>query len=145
MTSTPRSLWLEPGRRVRLRLVLALLAAPMLLAALLTGLVFLAAGSTMATREGTMAVTAEAASVFFLVLPGFSLSFGLAGVAVLWFFGLRGVLAWAAAGLAAGAVGPVALALAAGGSPVVKESVIAAGLGVAILLLTRWLGGIRSG
>jgi len=137
--------WPEPSGRARLRLVLAMLAAPMLLAALLTGLVFLAAGSTMATREGTMAVTAEAAGVFFLVLPGFSLTFGLAGVAVLWFFALRGVLAWVAGGLAAGALAPVALALAAGGTPVAKESVIAAGLGVAILLLTRWLGGVRTG
>jgi hypothetical protein len=91
MTPGARSLWPDRVRRPYLRLAAALIAAPLALAAILTGLAFLVAGSTEPTREAVMAVTRQAAVVFFVALPAFALTFGLAGVVALWVLALRGV------------------------------------------------------
>jgi hypothetical protein len=141
---TPRSLWPDSVRRPFQRLILALVLAPLLVAALLTFLAFLAAGSTEPTREATMKETREAAVVFFVALPAFSLTAGAIAVAGLWLTGHRGTSAWALAGAAVGsAVALIQQVLR--GSIWGLEIAVAVALGSTILFLVHWIAGVRPG
>ncbi len=130
-------------RRSIMRLALSILAAPLLLAALATGIAFIVAGSGVATREATLIRTRDAAQAFFLFLPLFTLSFGLAGIAILWWRGMRGRLSWAAGGAAAGMIGAAVLGLAGGAGINPVHIAVAAFFGSLIFLVIRWLAGIR--
>jgi hypothetical protein len=138
-----RSLWPDRVLRPYLRMAGALIAAPLVLAAGLTLLAFLVAGSTEPTREGTLAVTNQAAAVFFVALPAFSLTFGLAGVALLWSLGRRGVLAWLATGAGAGMLVAAGHGLFNGEGVVPVQMAVAVALGVALFALIRWIAGVR--
>lgn len=143
MTQRNRSLW--PGKTPQpwLRLVAAVVAAPVLLAALLTGLAFAVARSTMPSGAEALAVASDAGEKFFILLPTFTLTVGLVGVVFLAAFGLRGVLTWIAVGFVVGAMAPVSRALASGEALLPMQAVIAAGLSVTLFLLIRWLAGVR--
>ncbi len=143
MTLFTRSLWPEGAGRPYFRLAGALIAAPLVLAAALTLLAFLVAGSTELTRDGTLAVTNEAAVVFFVALPAFSLTFGLAGVALLWALRRRGALAWLSAGAGAGALAATGLGLFAGDGIVPVQVAVAVVLGLLLFVLIRWIAGVR--
>ena len=143
MAILSRSYWPERTRRPYLRLAAALVLAPLVVAAALTALTFLAAGSSEPTREAAMAVTRGAATVFFVALPAFSLTAGLAGVLTLWALGRRGAGAWALAGSAAGASVAAVQQMVAGDVRAI-EAAIAIALGALILLLTRWIAGVRT-
>jgi hypothetical protein len=143
MTLFARSLWPETVRRPYLRLAAAVVAAPLLLMAVLSLLAFVVAGSSEATREGTMEVTVAAARMFAIVLPAFTLTFGLGGVALNWLMGWRGVLAWLATGAGAGALAAVVGLLGRGGDVAVPRVLIAAVVGAVIFFLIRWIAGIR--
>jgi len=145
MTLLTRSLWPETVRRPYLRLAAAMVAAPLLLAAVLTLLAFLLAGSTEPDRAATLAVTRHAAMVFFAVLPGFTLTFGLAGVALLWALARRGLLAWLATGAGAGAGAAAGQGLLVTGGIGVVQAAVAVGLGLVIFALIRWIAGVRRG
>ena len=138
-----RSLWPETVRRPYLRLAGALLAAPLMLAAVLTSVAFIAAGSSEPTRAGTLAVTNDAAVVFFVALPAFTLTIGLAGVAVLWFLGRRGMLAWLATGAGAGTLVAAGNGLLVGEGIEVVQMVVAVILGLVLFVLIRWIAGVR--
>lgn len=125
------------------QLAVALVAAPLALAAALTLISFLIAGSSEPDRAGTLAVTANAAVVFLVSLTAFSLTFGLAGALVLGALGRRGVLDWLATGAGAG----VAVALVTGaarGAVLPLHVGVAAVLGLALFALIRWLAGVRA-
>ncbi len=143
MTLFTRSLWPETVGRPYLRLATAMVMAPVALATVLTLLAFLVAGATEMTRERTIVVTLEAAVAFFVYLPAFTLSFGLAGVALLWSLGQREVLAWLAAGAGAGALAAAGLGLFAGGRIVPVQVAVAVVLGLALFVLIRWIAGVR--
>jgi hypothetical protein len=143
MTLFTRSLWPERVGRPYLRLAMAMAAAPVALATVLTLLAFLVAGSTEMTRTDTIEVTLEAAVAFFTYLPAFSVTFGLAGVALLWSLGRREAMAWLAAGAGAGALAAAALGLIAGGRIVPVQVAVAVALGLAVFALIRWIAGIR--
>lgn len=143
VTSFTRSLWPERVRHPYLRLAAAVVAAPLLLAGMLTGIAFLIAGSSVATREATLVRTTDAAWAFFTFLPGFTLTFGLAGIGVLWWRALRGRLAWTLGGAGAGLVAPIAIGLAGGVEISPVQLAVAAVLGALIFLLIRGLAGIR--
>ncbi len=143
MTLFTRSLWPERVRRPYLRLAGALIAAPLVLAAVLTLLAFLVAGSTELTRERTLEVTNEAAVVFFVALPAFTLTFGLAGVALLWMLGRRGVLAWLMTGAGAGILVATGRGLLAEGGIVPVQMAVAVALGLVLFVLIRWIAGVR--
>jgi hypothetical protein len=145
MTLFTRSLWSETIARPYLRLAGALIAAPLVLAAMLTLLAFLLAGSTEATRAGTLAVTNEAAVVFFVALPAFSLTFGLAGVALLWVLARRGVLAWLLTGAGAGALVAAGQGVLSGAGVVPAQMAVAVVLGLVLFILIRWIAGVRLG
>ena len=143
MTLFTRSIWPARVRRPYLRLAGALIAAPLVLAAALTVLAFLIAGSTEFTREGTLAMTNEAAVVFFVALPAFTLTFGLAGVALLWALGRRGALTWLATGAGAGLLVATGHGLftADGVAPI--QMTVAMVLGLVLFPLIRWIAGVR--
>ena len=145
MTLFTRSLWPERVGRPYLRLATAMVMAPLVLAAALTLLAFLVAGSTEATRDATLAVTNEAAVGFFVYLTAFTLTFGLAGVALLWSRRRRGVLAWLSAGAGAGAFAATGLGVigACGIDPV--QVAVAVVLGLVLFVLIRWIAGVRLG
>ena len=138
-----RSLWPDRVLRPYLRMAGALIAAPLVLAAGLTLLAFLVAGSTEPTREGTLAVTNQAAVVFFVALPAFSLTFGLAGVALLWSLGRRGVLAWLATGAGAGMLVAAGHGLLNGEGVASVQMAVAVALGMVLFALIRWIAGVR--
>ena len=143
MTLFTRSLWPERAGRPYARLAMAMVMAPVALATALTLLAFLLAGATEATRANTIAVTLEAAVAFFVYLPAFSLSFGLAGVALLWSLGRRGVFDWLLAGAGAGAFAAAALGLLAGDRIVPVQVAVAVVLGLVLFILIRWIAGVR--
>lgn len=143
MTLFTRSLWPERVRRPYLRLAIAVVAAPLLLAGLFTGLAFLVAGASVASKEATLLRTADAARAIFLFLPGFTLTFGLAGIGLLWWCALRGRFAWTLAGAGAGLVASATIGLAGGDGLSAVQAVVAAVLGALTFLLVRWLAGIR--
>jgi len=143
MTLFARSLWPARVRRPYLRLAGALIAAPLVLAAVLSLLAFLIAGSTEFTRAETLAVTNEAAVVFFVALPAFTLTFGLAGVALLWAMGRRGVLAWLGAGAGAGVLVATGHGVFAADGIAPIQITVAVVLGLVLFLLIRWFAGVR--
>ena len=145
MTLFTRSLWPERIGRPYLRLGMAMVLAPVALATVLTLLAFLVAGSTELTRANTIVVTLEAAVAFFFYLPAFTLTFGLAGVALLWALGQRAVLAWLSAGAGAGALAATGLGLFAGGRIVPMQVAVAVVLGLALFVLIRWIAGVWLG
>ncbi len=145
MTLFTRSLWPETVGRPYLRLATAMVAAPVILATVLTLLAFLVAGATELTRERTIVVTLQAAVAFFVYLPAFNLTFGLAGVALLWSLGQRETLVWLAAGAGAGALAATGLGLIAGGRIVPVHVTVAVVLGLLLFALIRWIAGVRFG
>jgi len=145
MDETQRTLWPNHPRPPLTRLAAAVVGAPLILAAVLTGLAFLVAGSSLATREAVVARTLEAAQAFFLFLPGFTLTAGLVGVLVLSALGMRGVLAWLTTGAATGALASAGLALAVGGAVQTMQLTVAMTLGMTLFLLIRGLAGVRAG
>ena len=144
MTLFTRSLWPERIRRPYLRLAGALIAAPVVLASVMTLLAFLIAGSTEATEDATLAMTNEAAVVFFITLPAFTLTFGLAGVGLLWSLARRGVTAWLITGAGAGALVATGHGLFVEGGIIPIQMAVAVVLGLGLFTLIRWIAGVRS-
>jgi hypothetical protein len=137
-----RALWPDRDRAPLLRLGLALVAAPAVLALLLGLAAFLVMGMTEASGDAVLRETLRSAGALAALVFGFTLTFGLAGVAVLWALARRGILAWALTGAVAGALagglfGAVAM------SGVRAALIVAFALGGwAILLLVRRFAGI---
>ncbi len=104
MSLFTRSLWPQEAKAPYKRLVLALLMAPVLVAALLTLLAFLIAGMSEETREGTLSVTLDAAASMLMLATLYTATFGLVGVTLLWSLNQRGPLAWAIVGLLLGSI-----------------------------------------
>lgn len=126
----------------RLRLALALVVAPLILAAFLTLLAYLAAAAGEPTRADTMARTTDAARTFFLYLPLFSLTAGLAGALALLRLGLRGRIAWAGTGALLGAGAAAALGLISPSGPMTTHILVIAVLGFLMMSLVRGIAGI---
>ena len=144
MASTDRPLWPPGARGPWLQLGFALVAAPLTLAAGLT----LVAFAVYAASEADLALAFEhagrAALAFLVHLLGFTVSLGLAGVALLWWRGSRRAGAWLGTGAGAGALFALATGMAAGAVQPVAL-VVAALLGLSLFALIRWFAGIRGG
>lgn len=128
-----------------MRLAVALVAAPLILALVLTGAAFLVAGMSEPTREGVMTVTADASVAMLTLCYGFTFTFGLAGIIGLWFLDQSGALVWAIAGALMGALGGIVF-----GTffmdGVERALLMSFGLGGwALFILIRWVAGIRAG
>lgn len=144
MTRATPSLWPEGLRRPWLRLAIALIAAPVVLAGLLALAAFLVYLASVPDAGEAAHLAGAAAATFLGYLLGFALSLGLAGVALLWASGERGLIAWLATGAGAGALCAVAIGLVAGGVAGLQIG-IAAVFGLALFALIRWFAGIRVG
>ena len=137
-----RALWPARDRTPYLRLGLALVAAPAVLALLLGIAAFLVVGMTEATGEAVLRETLRSAAALALIVFVFTFTFGLAGVALLWAAARRGMLAWALTGAAAGALaGALFGAIAMSGPGAALVGAFALG-GWAILLLVRRIAGV---
>jgi hypothetical protein len=137
-----RALWPARDRVPLLRLGLALVAAPAVLAVLLSLASFLVMGMTESTGSAVLRETLRSAAALAVLVFAFTFTFGIAGIALLWVFARRGMPAWALTGAAMGAAagalfGAVAM------SGVAAGLVVAFALGGwAILLLVRSLARI---
>ncbi|MCH8167794.1 MAG: hypothetical protein IIC03_07680 [Proteobacteria bacterium] len=143
MTLFTRSPWPDTVGHPYLRLAVAMVMAPVALATVLTLFAFLIAGATASTRENAVVATLEAAVAFFVYLPAFTLTFGLAGVALLWMLGRRGVLAWLMAGAGAGILVATGRGLLAEGGIVPVQVAVAVALALVLFVLIRWIAGVR--
>lgn len=137
-----RALWPARDRVPLLRLGVALVAAPALLALLLAIPTVLVMGMTEPTGQAVLHETLRSAGAMAVLLLVFAFTFGLAGIALLWALARRGMLAWALTGAAAGALAGAlfgAVAMANIGAGLVVAFAIG---GWAILLLVRRFAGI---
>ncbi|MBK0400344.1 hypothetical protein H0I76_14180 [Limibaculum sp. M0105] len=145
MTDAARSLWPGRPRPPYLRLAIALIAAPAILAAIGTGISFLIAGASEETLEGTMAVTNQA-GIALGVLGGLLLVIaGLPGVATLWALGQRSVLAWSATGVVLGAGASAILGIAQQGQVSQTSLTVGTVFCWLMFLLIRAIAGVRTG
>lgn len=145
MTYPARTLWPEGLRRRWPQLAFALVAAPVVLAGAVALVGFVIYWMSEPETGLATQLTGWSAVWLLIVLVAFTLSFGLAGVALLWALGRRGALAWLVAGAGAGALFAAAVGAASGRGVVPFHLVVAAGLGVALFALIRWFAGVRGG
>ena len=138
----PHALWPARDRAPLLRLGLALVAAPSVLALLLGLAAFLVIGMTEASGEAVLRETLRSTAALAALVFASAFTFGLAGIAALWALARPGVLAWALTGATTGAAagalfGAVAM-------PGVSAGVVAAFAlgGCAMLLMVRSLAGV---
>jgi hypothetical protein len=125
------------------RLVVAMLVAPLILAGVLTAAAFMIAGMSEPSQDAVMAVTHESGIAMLTLSYAFTLIFGVAGVAGLWFLDQRGPVVWAFAGALLGAVAGLIFGAAFMGG-VERALLLGFGLGGwAIFILIRWIAGIR--
>ncbi len=146
MTAFPaRALWPGRERAPVLRVCIALMTAPGIVASVLSLFAFLVAGMTERTVDGVLRVTLDAAATLSALVFAFTLTFGLAGVALLWRMGWRGIMAWAWVGAAAGTLG--GLLFSAASMPAVHPPLVAAFAvtGWSLFLLIRLFAGVRAG
>ena len=143
MASDVRPLWPLRARGAWFNLACALLTAPLLLAAALTLIAFAIYSATEPDTSLAFYATGHAAAAFLVHLFSFTVTLGIAGVAVLWALGLAGVIAWLAAGTVTGALFAVGTGLISGGGVQPATLIVAALLGLALFALIRWLTGVR--
>jgi hypothetical protein len=136
------ALWPYRDRVPLPRVAAALVAAPGLLALLLGLAAFLVMGMTETTGEAVFRETIRSAGALALLVYGFTFSFGLLGIALLWARAQRGLLAWALTGAVTGALAGLLFGLVAM-SGVRGALVIAFALGGwAVFLLIRRIAGV---
>ncbi len=125
------------------RLAVAMVIAPMILAAILTAGAFLIAGMSESDRDTVMQVTRESGIAMAMLSYGFTLTFGIFGVVGLWFLEQRGPVVWAIAGGILGALaGMIFGVVFMGGFD--RVLLLSFGLGGwALFILIRWIAGIR--
>lgn len=145
MSRATRSLWPEGFRRPWLQLGFALVAAPVVLAGGVTVLAFSVYAASEPDTGLAAEYTARAAAAFLIHLLGFTLSLGVAGVALLWALGRRGAGAWLATGAGAGALFSAGVGVVSGGGVAGFQTGIAAVFGLALFALIRWFAGVRAG
>ncbi|MEM9060364.1 MAG: hypothetical protein AAGD13_07855 [Pseudomonadota bacterium] len=142
MRGSESTFWPDGGPS-RWRFALAFLLAPLALGSVIVLAAFLIAGMSETTSDGVIQVTLEAALTLVPMLVVFMLTFGAAGVAILWWLGQRGIFAWVVCGALSGTISSLLL-----GEllldRVERPMLIAAAIGGWILfMLFRWIAGIR--
>lgn len=86
------------------RLAAAMILAPLLWGAFGTLIFFLVGGMSETSQSGTLEFTFDGMIFSFGLMFGFTFTFGLVGVAALWWFGFRSVVVWALTGGLLGAL-----------------------------------------
>ena len=125
------------------RLIQAALLAPLIVSVVIVLLAFLIAGMSESNSAGVVAVTLNAASILVPVLFLFMFTFGALGIVALWLLRLRNAMAWAVCGALMGALASW-LTGELQTEQVTRPLLIgSAVVGWSMLLLFRWLAGIR--
>lgn len=143
MTLFTRSLWPDTVRAPYRRLLLAMVLSPCVLSIVLSLIAVVLAGLSEQSGEAARAAAIDSALTLTVAIFGFTISFGVIGVVVLWSFAQRGPAAWAVAGLVAGALAGAMLtevAITGAGSPVVIFTSVTS---VALFLLVRAIAGVQ--
>lgn len=145
MSLFTRSLWPDNVGHPYLRLAVAMVAAPLVIAAVMTLIAWVIAGSSETTRAGTMALTREAAVLFLTAAGIFGVLAGIPGVATLWALGKRSIIAWMATGSGLGAVLSILLSTLQTGQA--TPAAITVGVIFCWLMFTliRAIAGVRAG
>lgn len=144
MTLFKPTLWPDSQRVPVRRLLIALLATPLAVSLLMALFVFLIAGMTESRQQDVLAVTIESTLSLSALVYLFTATFGVAGFALLWAFGLAGPLIWAGLGGLLGAVAGLLFSLVVEGLPVRVSLVAGAVVGWVIFVLLRWFAGVRN-
>ncbi len=126
------------------RLALAIVIAPLVLAAVLTLAAYLVAGFAEVGRAGALKRTREAGEAFFFFLPLFSVTVGLFGVLVLRRLGWRSGFGWLASGAVLGALTAAGMGLVGSQGLVGTHMAIFAVLGLCLFALIRLIAGIKT-
>ena len=143
MTLFTRSLWPRHVRAPYRRMAVAMIAAPAVLSAILSLIAVVLAMLSEKTSREALAAGADSALTLTAMIFLYTLTFGVAGVGVLWSLAQRSPVTWASAGLVSGAVGGFLLselAMDRGGRALV---IFAAVTSVALFLLIRALAGVQ--
>lgn len=104
MTLFTRSLWTEEVRAPYRRMGVAMIVAPLIVSALLSLGAFLIAGMTETSQTGVMAITTDSAIALTATTFLFTMTFGVAGIALLWALAQRHIIVWALTGATLGAL-----------------------------------------
>ena len=144
MTLFTRSLWPDTVQAPYRRLVIALILAPLVLSALLILCAFLINGMSDPTLDAVITSTVNAGLAILALMYGFTLIFGLGGIALLWSFGQRGLGVWAFTGGVTGVLAGAIFDYAFLGRMDPYVLIVFAVFGWVEFLLIRKFAGIRS-
>ncbi len=143
MSLFTRSLWSERVRSPYRRLLLAFVLSPAILSIVLAAIAIALASVAENSTQDAVNAGIDSAITLTGVVFAYTLTFGVAGVGLLWALAQRSAVTWAAAGLVAGALGGFLLAEIAmdrGGRSLVIFSAVTS---VALFLLMRIIAGIQ--
>ena len=143
MTLFSRCLWPKTVRAPYRRLAVAVVASPAILSLILSLIAVVMAGLSEQSGKEAMAAGVDSAITLTTVVFLYTLTFGLAGICLLWSLVQRSSTTWGAAGLVSGALGGFFLseiAMDRGGAALV---IFAAVTSVALFLLIRTIAGIQ--
>lgn len=145
MSPLTRTFWPDAQVLPVRRLVMAFIFAPLAVGLVVVLMAFLIAGMSEPTSAGVLRVTLNATAALVPMLFVFMLTFGVLGILVLWILSQRGILAWAVCGALMGALASLLMGEFLMGG-VERPFLIASAIGGwTMLLLFRWIAGIRAG
>lgn len=143
MSLFTRSLWSDHVRSPYRRLCVAFVLSPAILSVVLSIIAIVLASMAESSTEDAVSAGMDSAITLTGVIFAYTMSFGLAGVCLLWALAQRSATTWAAAGLVAGALGGFLLAeigMDRGGRSLVIFSAVTS---IALFLLMRLIAGIQ--
>lgn len=112
--------------------------------AVLTTLAFFVAGSTARDGATVLDVTFNSAIAIGFLMAGFTLTFGLLGILVLWATGQTGIISWFMTGIIIGALAGILFGELAMTGIERGFLVVSASVGGGLMPLIRLIAGIRS-
>lgn len=145
MSSLSRTFWPDAEVLPIRRVLLAFICAPLIVGMIVVLMAFLIAGMSEPTSAGVVRVTLNATAALVPMLFAFMIVFGTLGIIALWYLSQRGILAWAVCGALTGALASLLMGeLLMDG--VERPILIAFAIGGwTMMLLFRWIAGIRVG
>ena len=117
--------------------------APVLVATVLTLLAFGLVSLSSDTFDAALTATLDSAIAIFLGVVVFTITFGLAGVLVLWALRQPGLVVWALTGILSGAVAGIILGEFSARGVSRGMLIVFAGMGSILFLMIRLLAGIQ--
>ncbi|MEM7744302.1 MAG: hypothetical protein AAF409_11405 [Pseudomonadota bacterium] len=139
-----RSLWPETVRHPYRRLAMGFIFAPLMLGVLLAVLTFMVGGVSEPDQGAVIDYTIRVMPYLLGALIAFTLTFGVAGVGVLWALGQRSMVIWALLGATLGATaGSIVTVFGTINPPWIVPAAFGF-LGWLLFLLIRAVAGVRA-